>query len=358
MNKPNKPAMTRPRPAKTADQAATVAAEDPTEVAESPSPGTRPSLGALSAEELNDLNSRLATALQREAEFDALWSAWSNNGDYVAATAAGLAAAACRGAVKEIHSAWFRMRQMAVAIEDIDRPLASTGAVDDLDESETNVQALDRLVAEFEDTDAETLASVQRTWRRLADWSLRERVKRIRRCSEWSNPTGILYNHPPSGCVALFRALLVSPPVYMEVRDDLAEIAGLRKEAITFRERIEAHEKKLREQAEGKRMQAPQRFTLSGLTHEESEQFHDLLDSICAGDVRTRHGNKDSERISTVRLIAEHFRGFLDLSRTAAAELFKVEPWSTGIAALARASLGYKVTSEDVRGALKNWPSD
>lgn len=351
MNKPNLP----PKP--TTARADTVAATHVDTVAESSSSDAGPRSGP-SAEELNDLNSKLAPALTRGDEFDALWSVWSERGDYVAATATSLAAAACRAAVDKIHAAWFMIRQMKLAIEDVDRPLVSTGTVDSLREGQTTAQALDRLVAEIAETDAETLASVERTFLQVGDRSVHERVKRLRGCSEWSNPKGILYNHPPSGCLALFHALLVSPPVYMEVRADLANIARFRREAIKFKETLEAHQKELQKHTDVGHVEAPQRATLSGLTLEESEQFRDLLDSICAGDVKTRHGNKDADRISTVRLIAEHFRMHSNLSRTVAAGWFKTEPWSTGFAVLACAALGYKVSTEEVRGALKNWASD
>ncbi len=358
MNKPKRPASPSSRPAGTAIRARTVAAEDPNTVAESSSPTIRPGFGGLSVVELNDLNRRLAPALRRASHCDALWSVWSNDGDYVAAAAAGIAAAACRAAVKKIHTAWFAIRQTMLEVEGIDRPLVPSGLVDYVRKGETSAQALDRLVAEIEETDVEALATAHKTLRTLRDRSVRERVRRIRACSEWSNPNGILHNHPPEACVILFRRLLVSPPVYMEVRGDLAKITIFRRETIAFREKVEAHEKDLREGTNAEGVTAHQRPTLSGLTREESEQFHDLLDSICAGDIRTRHGKKDSERIATVRLIAEHFRSFLNLSRTAATDLFGVEPWSTGIAELAHAALYFQVTSEEVRGALKNWASD
>lgn|GEM_PF-3153866 len=152
----------------------------------------------------------------------------------------------------------------------------------------------------------------------------------------------------------LFRKLLVSPPVYMDVKSDLANLAIFRREAMAFREKVEAHEKELRDGVDTRRVEAPRRPALSGLTHEESEQFRNLLDSICAGDVRTRHGKQRAERIATIRLIAEHFRTLVNLSWTAATDLFKVEPWSTGIAELAHAATDYHVTVDDVRGAFKN----
>ena len=318
---------------------------------------THSGFGTPSASELNDLNSRLAPALSRADEFDALWSVWGENGDYVAATAAGLAAAACRAVVNDIHAAWFALRRNMQMIDGIDLPLVPKRANSPL-KKESTARALNRVVAEIKKSDKNLLASVRRTMRRLGDEGLRERAIRIRKCPEWSNRNGILHNHPPEACVILFHKLLVSPPVYMEVRGDLAKIATFRRDAIAFREKVEAHEKELREAIDSERAEASRRPTLSGLTGEENEQFHDLLDSICAGDIRTRHGNKDSERIATVRLIAEHFRSFLKLSRAAATELFNVEPWSTGIAELAHAALYFQVTSEDVRGALKNWASD
>ncbi len=239
--------------------------------AEFPSPGIPPPFGGLSAEELNDLNSRLAPVTLRAAHYDALWSVWSNNGDYVAAMAAGLAAAACRVAVKKIHAAWIAIRKTTQEVEGIDLPFVPVGSVEYVREGETSAQALDRLVDEIEKTDAGTLATAQRTLRTLRERSVSERIRRLRACSEWSYPNGILHNHPPEACVILFHKLLASPPVYMEARNVLAKITIFRREAIAFREKVEAHEKELSEGTNVEGVTAAQRPTLSGLTREENE---------------------------------------------------------------------------------------
>lgn len=358
MSKAIKRAKPSARRSKTIGGADQISGERPSGAAATPSPATRPSLGALSSDEQDDLNSKLAPALRKASHFDALWSAWGESDDYVAATAAGIAAAAARAAVQNIHAAWFAIRRATLEIEGIDHPLPPPASVDYVREGETRDEALDRLATEIKESDAETLASLQETLRRWRGETVDERVNRIRRCPEWSNPRGILHNHPLSACVVLFRALVVSPPVYMDVRGELSRFVGFRRNAIEFRQKVETLEQDLRADWDGLNVEDRRRLTFPGLTPAESEQFRDSLDAICAGDVRTRHGKDDADRVSTVRLIAEHFRCFLDLSRTAAAEKFGAAPWSSGIAALARAALGYNVGTDEVRGALKNWASD
>lgn len=312
----------------------------------------------LSAEEMNDLNSRLAPALANAVEFDALWSVWSHNGDYVAATAVGLAAAACRSLVSEIHAARYALRTSTRLVEVGHLPLTPMRARKRTLKKETREQALDRVVSEIEGHDDEDLLSMRRTMRQFGDEGPFERAVRIRECTEWENGEGILSDHPTEGCVLLFGKLLVAPPVYMEVRKDLTKIAVFRRQAIAFRQKVLDHERELAAGEETDSGPRSERRTLSGLSVEENQQFHELLDEICAGDIRARHGHKDSERVSTIRMIADHFRSYLNLSKAAATDQFGVDPWSSGIANLAHAALYYQVTTEDVRGALKNWASD
>lgn len=358
MTTPAKPATPVSRRAKALDHAGTSEPMDSADVAEASLPRAHWGLGGLSAEELNDLNSRLAPALQCGDEFDALWSVWSQGGDYVAATAAGLAAAACRFLINEIHAAWYELRACSQTVEAAHLPFAPLNTGAKTGKKETRAQALNRVVTEIKAHDEEILLSVRRTMRQFGDEGAYERAVRIRSCPEWKNRKGILRDHPTEACVLLFRKLLVAPPVYMEVRDDLSKISVFRRQAIAFRQKVLDHEKELGAGETTDSGTGSQRRTLSGLSHEENRLFHELLDTICAGDIRTRHGNKDSERISTIRLIAEHFRSYLNLSKAAATDLFGVEPWSSGIANLAHAALYFQVTTEDVRGALKNWASD
>lgn len=358
MSEPRKRTKATPRRAKLSDQS--VARASPRDAAAATAASSinqeRPSLGALTGDQLNELNSQLRPALDRALHFDAQWSVWSARGDYVAALATGLAAAVCRSAVEVVRGARSRVREVALLMEDIDRPLASNDCVEDGDGDETSAEALDRLVTDIVGQHAETVTPLAKAVHRLGDKSIEERAKRIRACSEWSNPNGILCNHPPSACVELFCTLLVSPVVYMDGRDEIMAIARFRGEASAFRARIKAFEAE--SQARTKEVDAAFPFNLPGLSYEQTDQFRDWLDAVCAGDLRMRHGKKDSERVYTIRDIAEHFRCFLEIPRTTAREAFKVEPWSTGLAALARAALNYKVSTEDVRGALKNWGSD
>lgn len=314
----------------------------------------RRSLAHLTGEELNDLNAKLAPALEREREFDAFWSTSSARGDVVAALAAGLAAAACRSAVHEVSSSWFAIRKITLAVEDFDAQPPSSNWADDAHSYETSEQALDRLVSEIAEQDEETLAPLVKTLGRFGMRTLDERLRQLRACPELSNPNGILRGHPPASLTALFRTLLISPVVHdEELQDDLSEISALRRDARHFRDKIHAFD----EYFASKEENAPRRF-LPNVPADESERFRDSLDALCAGDVRTRHQHEHAGRIAIIRDVADHFRRFLNITRGSAAEMFRLEPWSAGIAALAHAGLNTLVTTEDVRGALKNWSSD
>ena len=309
----------------------------------------------LNCDEFNDLNERLASALRRAHEFGALWSVWSDHGNVVAALSAGIAAAACRALVSQIHTAWFVIHRSTRLIAEIDEPFASTASVASPHHGETKEKALDRLVEEIAERDPETLAPLIETLPRRGIRSVRERLRQLRACPEWSDPTGILHDHSSEGCAALFRTLLVSPVVHLGVRDDLVHIVALRREARKFRDKVHSFDR-----AVGVKNEQPKDTRALWLPnlYEKGEPFREYLDELCAGDVRTRHNNREAQRVAIIRAIAEHFQCYWGMSRKVATQTFRTEPWSTGIAALAHASLNRLVTTEDVRGALKNWSSD
>lgn len=314
----------------------------------------RPALAELTGDEFNDLNTALEPASERARHFAALWSEFSGRGDFVAALAAGLAAAACRSAVDGLHASWFMARKMYLAIGDFDEPPIVGFPFGQNDANETTAQVLDKLVADIAESDKETLKELVQALPRFGQRSIGERLRQLRECYEWSNPNGILHDHPASACEALFRALLVSPVVHAEVQDDLMEVRTLRREARRFRDKIRAFDEHMQSSAGG----SDTGQFLPKFSPDECERFRDSLDSLCAGDVRTRHKHEHSDRVAIVRVIADHFRRFLNLTREKAAAAFRVEPWSTGIAALAHAALNRRVSTEDVRGALKDWSSD
>jgi hypothetical protein len=291
--------------------------------------------------------------LDRARQFDALWSAHTDRGDVVAALAAGIAAAGCRSAVHGLHESWFMRRKLELALGDFEEPPVSSYRADEWIRGETTGQTLDRQVADIAKSDDESLTKLVKALPRFGQRSIGERLKQLRDTPEWSNPTGILRNHPPAACAVLFRTLLLAPIVQAEAQDDLAEVGALRRDARRFRDKIRAFDQHMESSPNG----GTKRF-LPNLSTDECEQFRDTLDALCAGDVRTRHTSEHSDRVAIVRAIADHFRRFVNVTREAASTAFRVAPWSTGIAALASAALNRQVSTEDVRGALKDWSSD
>jgi len=240
-------------------------------------------------------------------------------------------------------------RKMMLAIDDFDEPAAKYQFIESPPD-QTTLQVLERLVETILDTNDEATERLTRALPRFGQRSLRERLVQLRECEEWLNPNGILHDHPAEGCAVLFRTLLLSPIVHAEIQDDLMEVRYLRRDARRFRDKIRAFDTHI--QSRGGTRFLPQ------LTHDESERFRDALDTVCAGDVRTRHKREGADRVAIVRAIADHFRRSLNITREAAVDLFWVDPWSTGFASLAHAALNREVLTEDVRGALKDWASD
>lgn len=310
----------------------------------------RPKLAELTGDEFNELNATHEPALNPARQFDAFWLSGAERGDHVAALASGIAAAGCRAAVHGLHEAWFMHRKMMLALGDFDEPRTATHQDSSSRPGETAAQVLDRLVAQILETNDETTERLTRALPRFGQRSLRERLTQLRDCEEWLNPNGILHDHPAEGCAVLFRTLLLSPVVHAEIQDDLMEVRSLRRDARRFRDKIRAFDSHI--QSGGGAPFLPQ------LASDESERFRDALDTICAGDVRTRHKREGADRVAIVRAIADHFRRFLNVTREAAADMFRVDPWSTGFASLAHAALNREVSTEDVRGALKDWTSD
>jgi hypothetical protein len=306
--------------------------------------------GELTTEDVNDLNSKIGPALDRSVHFDRLWAFFSERGDFVAAVTAGLAAAVCRLAMQDIQTSWNSVRAWTLALEDIDRPLAAS-EVRTAGISETTEQALDRVVGEIEDQQWLSDQRLLRGSQRFGQHSVSERLRQLRACPEWSNPYGIFRGHPPAGCAILFRTLLVWPIVFAELQVDLTRIETLRHEARRFRRSLLAFDEFVEATSTAGRY-------LPDVSATDSEAFRDTLDILCAKGARTRYQNEHSDRVALVRQIAGHFRRFLNVTHDEAARTFKVEPWSTGISALASAALNRRVSTEDVRGALKNWSSD